>query len=227
MLGSGFPLLLLAGGLTLLANNVRSQNVIQVKVGDEGLFFVPPTVNASVGDIVSFSFVGKNHSVTQSSQDNPCTPLDGGFNSGLLGIGNDTNAPPGIWNLTITDDSQPIWYFCEAVSPESHCTSGMVGAINPPSNDSYNAFQSSAKEVTETISPTIPVALTGVGAAASIFPTTTATEPPSTGSSSSSGTGSTNAPSPTTTTSDGTSIHHLYTASLACGWIISSLAFVW
>ncbi|KAF8514676.1 hypothetical protein JB92DRAFT_2718931, partial [Gautieria morchelliformis] len=66
------------------------------------------------------------HSVTQSSFDNPCTPLQGGFDSAVTG-----NPPLRLtlpeWNLTITDDTQPIWYFCKVTVPVSHCTNGMVG----------------------------------------------------------------------------------------------------
>jgi len=189
--------------LLLLSTFAAAQAVHQVNVSDNGLFFNPQTVTAVEGDIVTFNFIGRNHSVTQSSQDAPCARLQDGFNSGLLGIGNNTNALPGVWNLTIADASQPIWYFCEAVIPFSHCTSGMVGAINPPSNDTFNAFQSSAKAVTETITPTDTVVLTGVGASATAIPTTTATEPFSR-SSSGSGTGtSTSSAQSSTSTSNG------------------------
>jgi hypothetical protein len=36
-----------------------------------------------VGDIVSFTFNPKNHTVTQSSFAAPCTPVFGGFDTGL------------------------------------------------------------------------------------------------------------------------------------------------
>ena len=42
-----------------------------------------PFQNAYVGDIVEFTFHPKNHSVTQSSFNAPCTPLKGGFDTGL------------------------------------------------------------------------------------------------------------------------------------------------
>ena len=91
-----------------------------------------------------------SHSVTQSTFDDPCTPLDGGFNSGLAGVGTGGVTSPPVWNLTITDDSErmelqfpsrklclsgfliyhtiiAIYYFCEVEEPASHCISGMVG----------------------------------------------------------------------------------------------------
>lgn len=55
---------------------------------------------------VSLIYINRNHSVTQSTLDDPCTPLDGGFSSGLAGVGNDSAGPPPVWNLTITDDSE-------------------------------------------------------------------------------------------------------------------------
>ena len=38
---------------------------------------------AAVGDTVEFTFHPQNHSVTQSSFAEPCTPLPGGFDTGL------------------------------------------------------------------------------------------------------------------------------------------------
>ncbi len=39
--------------------------------------------SAAPGDTVSFKFHPKNHTVTQSSFDAPCTPLYGGTDTGL------------------------------------------------------------------------------------------------------------------------------------------------
>jgi hypothetical protein len=51
------------------------------------------------------------------------------------------------WNLTITDDSQPIWFFCKQFAPTPHCDAGMVGAINPPTSgdNTFEAFQAAAE----------------------------------------------------------------------------------
>ena len=59
-------------------------------------------------EIVIVKLVQRFHSVTQSSFDNPCTPLDGGFNSGVTGNPPETLILP-EWNLTITDDTQRTW----------------------------------------------------------------------------------------------------------------------
>ncbi|KAJ7222114.1 hypothetical protein GGX14DRAFT_352751, partial [Mycena pura] len=100
-----------------------------VTVGVQGSFFVPPTVSAEVNDTIIFVFGGDIHSVTQTSFANPCVPLPGGFNSGFLGRGPDFSDPTPIWTLTITNASEPIWIFCEASLPTSHCESGMVGCV--------------------------------------------------------------------------------------------------
>lgn len=52
--------------------------VIDVDVGKHGLVFEPATVTASIGDIINFHFYPINHSVAQSSFDDPCQPLTGG-----------------------------------------------------------------------------------------------------------------------------------------------------
>ena len=39
--------------------------------------------NANPGDTVIFTFKQKNHTVTQSSLNTPCSPLASGFDSGL------------------------------------------------------------------------------------------------------------------------------------------------
>ncbi|KAJ7318418.1 hypothetical protein DFH08DRAFT_714827, partial [Mycena albidolilacea] len=98
-----------------------------VNVGVEGSFYSPPTVSAGLNDTVMFVFGGDAHTVTQSSFDSPCIRLDGGFDSGFNGRGADFSKPAPIWTLRITNVSEPIWFFCQASIPTSHCESGMVG----------------------------------------------------------------------------------------------------
>ncbi|KIM83727.1 hypothetical protein PILCRDRAFT_88071 [Piloderma croceum F 1598] len=71
-------------------------------------------------------------------------PFDSGFIYVPLGI---TSGVP-EWNLTITDDTKPIWYYCKQLGLMPHCTAaGMVGAINAPTSGSetFTAFQQAAK----------------------------------------------------------------------------------
>lgn len=65
--------------------------LINVNVGEGGLYFSHPDIKANPGDIIDFNFgsssgsAGGNHSVTQSAEfSTPCLPKEGGFNSGFV-----------------------------------------------------------------------------------------------------------------------------------------------
>jgi len=148
-------LLLIASALTLAAISAAGSTIIQVG-GSETVTggpaqFIPPSVNASKGSVVTFRFSGVpgNHSITQSTFDSPCQPLSGGFDSGFIYVPSGFSSDFPEWNLTITDDSQPIWFYCQQLSPAPHCSgAGMVGSINAPDsgNDTFAAFQTAAKK---------------------------------------------------------------------------------
>ncbi|KAE9407483.1 hypothetical protein BT96DRAFT_1014059 [Gymnopus androsaceus JB14] len=153
--------------------SVLGQTTHMVSVGDNGSFYNPPTVAAGLNDIVTFVFTGQgSHGVAQSTYSDPCTPLSGGFNSGLYSLSNSTNpneAP--VWSIQITDDVDPIYFFCPNTHPVSHCGSGMVGVINTPSQANYSTFVVLAKGTTTTITSQPPYAATGSGAFALATPT--------------------------------------------------------
>jgi hypothetical protein len=95
--------------------------------------------------------IPQNHSVTQSSFGNPCHPLaSGGFFSGFV----PTMESPSSTTFTITvNDTNPIWFYC-GQTLGNHCQSGMVGAINAPTNgNTLDAFILLAKHATESTSP--------------------------------------------------------------------------
>ncbi|KAF7307790.1 hypothetical protein MKEN_01139100 [Mycena kentingensis (nom. inval.)] len=151
--------------LLLLSNWAIAADVVhEVTVGVEGSFFVPQTTSAGLGDIVQFIAAGDAHTITQSSFDAPCTRLSGGFDSGILGRGANFSRPTPFWSLTITNVSQPIWFFCELTIPVSHCTSGMLGAINPPSQAAYDQFVAKAKTLSTTTKPSPTFLPSGQGA---------------------------------------------------------------
>ncbi|CAA7263952.1 unnamed protein product [Cyclocybe aegerita] len=156
---------------------VNGQTTHTITVGVAGSFFDPPTLSAGLNDTVTFIFGGDVHTVTQSTFENPCLPLPGGFNSGLAGRGISNGSAP-TWDLRITDILRPIWFFCEATRPSSHCAAGMVGSINPPNQTMYNRFVSAAKQVSGTPAPTFSVALTGQGAFATRAPAVPTTSVP-------------------------------------------------
>lgn len=199
---------------------VLGQTTHMVTVGDGGSFYDPPTVAAGLNDIISFVFTGEgSHSVTQSTYSDPCTPLPGGFNSGLYTLSNSSqlNEAP-VWNLQITDDVDPIYFFCTNTHPVSHCGSGMVGVINPPSQANYTAFVASAKAVTTSLTSQPPYAPTGSGAFALATPslssvgteflTATQTKTVSASSTSSSPSSSSTSTPIAATSSSGTSKSH-------------------
>jgi len=155
-----------------LASVVAAQQTVQVGStvsAQGGVFqFIPPSITAKNGTVVTFKFSGipGNHSVTQSSFADPCDPLAGGFDSGFVYIPtSETEIPE--FNITITDDSKPIWFYCKQLKPTAHCIDGMVGAINAPSTgNTFASFQSAAKAFTGTPGQGLGH-LVGVGASAS------------------------------------------------------------
>ncbi|TFK26946.1 hypothetical protein FA15DRAFT_245433 [Coprinopsis marcescibilis] len=163
-------LLLLSLSVFLLFRYVYAQTSHTVIVGLEGSFFNPPTLSAGLGDTISFVFAGEIHTVTQSTFEDPCAPLAGGFNSGLAGRARNSSRTPPVWDLKVTDVSSPIWFFCQANRPAFHCSAGMVGVINPPSQDLYAQFVNSAKAVSSSPLASIATVLTGVGAYATAPP---------------------------------------------------------
>jgi plastocyanin len=80
-----------------------------VKVGQGGNVFEPSTVTAQVGDQVEFQWVGSIHSIVQSTFDEPCQPLAGGF------AVPDQSSSDVTFTFTVTS-TDPIWFYC-AVRP--------------------------------------------------------------------------------------------------------------
>lgn len=100
-------------------------------------------------------------SVTQSTFANPCqvmTTPKAGINSGfhLTAPGTTQLAS---WSFTVDDPSTPLWFFCAQTVPVkyeflfysshgmlpdrrfSHCQTGMVFAVNPTADKTFEAFQ--------------------------------------------------------------------------------------
>ncbi|CCO28080.1 hypothetical protein BN14_02072 [Rhizoctonia solani AG-1 IB] len=119
--------------------------------------------------------VSKNHTITQSSFDNPCrkvefTSTSGqiGFDSGFVPVTADASAFP-TWNVTV-NDTAPVWAYCRQ---GNHCGAGMVFAINAveSGNKSFTAYQALAKQLNGTGS--------GTPASSSAAPSASATSSPS------------------------------------------------
>jgi len=123
------------------ASHVAAET-FNVMVGqNNGLVYDPPNVIAKSGDIVSFHFLNKNHTVTQSTFASPCVPKADGVNSGFQAVPPQAGDIP-AWSITITNDTAPLWFFC---NQGPHCRAGMVFAVNPNAERTFEAFLENAK----------------------------------------------------------------------------------
>ncbi|KAH7401181.1 Cupredoxin [Pyrenochaeta sp. MPI-SDFR-AT-0127] len=135
-------------------------HIIQVGGPNGSLAFYPNSVKAAPGDLVQFQFHPKNHSVVQSTFDNPCIPIQNiqanktdAFYSGFMPTNASFAATSQVLTYTIrVKDEKPVWFYC---SQGKHCQAGMVGAINAPAagNRTMEAFVALAASATENLSP--------------------------------------------------------------------------
>jgi plastocyanin len=121
-----------------------SARLINVQVGLNGsLTYTPSSVVAAEGDIVAFTFMAKNHTLTQSTFPSPCTNITNpmtGIDTGFVPV------PPNAtsfqqFRFTVNNASVPLWFYCRQTG---HCQKGMVFAINPTATHSFAAFQAAA-----------------------------------------------------------------------------------
>jgi len=122
--------------------------VHSILVGDnETLTFSPPSILAVAGDTIEFTFLTKNHSATQSTFTDPCSPAPGGVNSGFQPVpANSSSSTAMQWSITLDAKSAsgPLWFYCAQTKPAVHCHAGMVFAINANVNKSFTQFQMNA-----------------------------------------------------------------------------------
>ncbi|KAF2657626.1 Cupredoxin [Lophiostoma macrostomum CBS 122681] len=147
-------------------------HVITVGGTNGTTIFSPDNIVANAGDLVQFQFNPKNHSVVQSTFDQPCVPIQNvmpnktdAFFSGFKPSNLTAIQAGNVLTYTIrVMDAKPIWFYC---SQAKHCQAGMVGAVNAPSsgNKTLAAFKALAALAIENISP--GGAINGGGSAAS------------------------------------------------------------
>ena len=127
---------------------IAMMNVQVVYVGQNpannatGSQFWPETLTAEPGSVVQFQFWAGNHTATQSTFDDPCTPLgqgaaaaNNGTGAGQSGINSgyqpaDASLPDG-WASTYSimiNNTDPLWFYC---AQGDHCQNGMALVINP------------------------------------------------------------------------------------------------
>jgi plastocyanin len=121
------------------ANQIRTTGVIHritagSTVANGGLHFEPENVSASIGDIIEFHFLPKNHSIVQSSFSAPCSPLASsagifsGFNFATM-----EGEADNVFSFVVKDEL-PFWYYCSQTVGD-HCQMGMSGVINQNFDD--------------------------------------------------------------------------------------------
>ncbi|KAL8686089.1 MAG: hypothetical protein Q9218_007356 [Villophora microphyllina] len=145
------------GDLTFEPNNLQAAPGSMVQFHFYPKVSIRDNTNALARHVKADKFVTQNHSVVQSTFDQPCQPINNnnasvdGFFSGFMPVkANDSMMP----SFTImVNDTKPIWYYC---SQGKHCQAGMVGVINPPAANksrTIESFTSLAKQATENLSP--------------------------------------------------------------------------
>lgn len=108
----------------------------QVTVGGTaGLAYTPSQINAAVGDMVVFTFMSTNHTVTQSNFAEPCVASAGGMDSGFQANPNNTvNPPPQVAMQVMVDtplcmfNNPPLPFFSArrpwtSIGRHGHCVS--------------------------------------------------------------------------------------------------------
>jgi len=131
-----FAAALIAGAMVQVTGAAQ----FNVTVGGTGIIaYNPEFVNANVGDTVFFTFLQKNHTVTQSTLANPCQQAPGGFDSGFVPVAADNTGGPFPAAQFTVQDTNPVWVYCRQAD---HCQQGMVFAINP-GND-FATFKANA-----------------------------------------------------------------------------------
>lgn len=146
---------------------VFAQTTHNVVVGASGLTFTPNQVTAAVGDVVTFEFHPKNHTLTQSTFANPCSAMAGGVDSGYMPVDATATTFP-VFSFRINEVT-PLWFYCKQ---GNHCQSGMVMAINvnTSSPNTFDAFLAKATGGASSAAPAVTAsgssaAATGTAAA--------------------------------------------------------------
>ncbi|KAH6674570.1 Cupredoxin [Halenospora varia] len=108
--------------------------------GAAGLVYNPESITAAVGDMVIFTFMSANHTVTQSAFTSPCVKLEGGMDSGFMANANNSVVPAPQMAMQVTV-ATPIWFYCKQ---KGHCGKGMAFSINPTADKSQEMFKQMA-----------------------------------------------------------------------------------
>ncbi len=83
--------------------------------GKAGLVFTPDSLSAAIGDSVLFVFHSQNHTLTQSTFDQPCKKMEAGIDSGFMPNKDNSVVPPPMMAMQVTTD-KPLCKLSLAVS---------------------------------------------------------------------------------------------------------------
>lgn len=122
-----------------LAGFAQAQSVsvqaVQVASNNGSLTFSPDRITAAEGSMVQFQFMGGNHTVTQSTFDQPCVPLNvanpaattAGVFSGYVPVAASANMGQRPVFTIMVNSTAPMWLYCQQ---GPHCQRGMAMVIN-------------------------------------------------------------------------------------------------
>ncbi|KAF9510713.1 hypothetical protein BS47DRAFT_1331597 [Hydnum rufescens UP504] len=122
---------------------------VNITVGaNNSISFDPPSVNASVGDTILFTFMSGNHSVISSSFMYPCFP-SGNISSPFFPV--TARSTRAYTFRFVVNSTAPIWLHCAQLG---HCQSGMVAAVNAPTTgNTFSLYQQIAEGKASAPSP--------------------------------------------------------------------------
>ncbi|GLB44608.1 hypothetical protein LshimejAT787_1702350 [Lyophyllum shimeji] len=111
--------------------------------GKKGVGFDPSVIHPVFGDTIKWEFRSGQHSVVQSTFDNPCTPMPGGLNTGVFTVSDSLAVDaPGLPSYSVqVNGTDPAWFFDEA---SGQCNQGAVLAVNPTTTQTAEAFKANA-----------------------------------------------------------------------------------
>jgi plastocyanin len=119
---------------TVSAQSAVTVHVIKVGSTNGTLAYFPNNIKAAVGDMIQFQFAPANHTVTQSTFDQPCAPINmfnknvTGFYSGFMPVTASSTTTPTY--TIMVQNTTPMWIYC---SQGKHCQNGMTMVVNEKS----------------------------------------------------------------------------------------------
>jgi len=145
--------------LAALASVASAQRVTVVRVAQNGsLTYTPNDIRVNVGEMVQFQFAAGNHTVTQSTFDQPCQPISmhsnvTGFHSGFVpAAASAAQNQMSIFTINVTS-TNPMWIYC---AQGRHCENGMVMVINAPTAAGTNRTLSNYRALAAQANTVVP-----------------------------------------------------------------------